>query len=212
MNFSIDNVEVSFTPTYIMMSIKNIKESLGFHAVLTQNNEFIANIAQAFDINETNIYSSNKVDYLLKNKIATLEGVIEHKNEKRNSLIATYILKLTKSFIKKCMLKQQESLKQKKSVVKTKELIKMPTVKQNQFNTELTKDKEWFLIKDKNNELIRNFYVVHFKGRSSIFYYYKNKKQDSVILNNLIKKKIAQLIGTINTNDYTYYELKLLKN
>ena len=121
MNFSIDNVDVSFTPTYIMMSIKDINESLGFHAVLTKNNTFIANIAQAFDINETNIYSSKKVDYLLKNKIATLEGVIEHKNEKHNSLIATYILTLTKSFVKKCMLKDKEV---KQSLIKSKETIK----------------------------------------------------------------------------------------
>lgn len=209
MNFSIDNVEVSFTPTYIMMSIKNIKESLGFHAVLTQNNEFIANIAQAFDINETNIYSSNKVDYLLKNKIATLEGVIEHKNEKRNSLIATYILKLTKSFIKKCMLKDKEV---KQSLIKSKETIKMPSVKQNQFSAKLSKDKGWLFIKDKFGEVVRQLYVVNYiKSKSkNIYFYFQDEKRDDQILKFLIKSQTAKLVRTSETNDITYYELKLL--
>ena len=218
-----DGLEVGVIPNLIRVIIpyklieKNQYGRLMFDAVPINNEEFITNITCKFNANKiNNVYSSKQLDYILKNKIATLEGINEPKFIVNNKLVVKYILKLTKSFIKKCMLKQNESLATNKAtithVVKSKESIKMPTVKQNQFSVKLSKDKGWLFIKDKFGEVVRQLYIVNYiKSKSkNIYFYFKDEKRDDQILKFLIKSQTAKLVRTDTVNDTTYYELKLL--
>lgn len=88
----------------------------------------------------------------------------------------------------------------------------MPRVKQNQFSAKLSKDKGWLFIKDKFGEVVRQLYVVNYiKSKSkNIYFYFQDEKRDDQILKFLIKSQTAKLVRTSETNDITYYELKLL--